>query len=116
MLASIGAGRRPLTLAVDRSLQDIARGAAGSTSIGWDAAGADEAVGVAGGPGAGDEEWRPCVRATTGPVVASVDLTRRLVALAPSETPRPSAAASTVRPCSGGGRSPWPCSAPTWWA
>jgi alkylation response protein AidB-like acyl-CoA dehydrogenase len=89
VLASVGAGRRPLTLAVDRSLQDIARGAADSTSIGWDAAGADEAVGVAGGPGAGDEEWRPCVRATTGPVVASVDLTRRLVALPPSETPRP---------------------------
>ena len=106
VLASIGAGRRPLTLAVDRSLQDIARGGlTRRASVGTRRAptkpsrsppGPVRAI-RSGGRGCGPRPapssprsispgaWSPCRRRK-----------RR----------DPSAAASTVRPCSGGGPSP----------
>jgi alkylation response protein AidB-like acyl-CoA dehydrogenase len=89
VLASVGAGRRPLTVAVDRGLGDLARWPATGAIIAWDSAGAEQATGLM-APSSGDRcgRWEPAVVGATGPVVPSVDLTRRLVALEPSETPQ----------------------------
>jgi alkylation response protein AidB-like acyl-CoA dehydrogenase len=85
--ALVGSGRRPLTIAVDRTLGGIARLPGGGTLMAWDAAGAEEAV-VLTAPDAGDgREWQPGVVATAGAAVPSIDLTRRVVALETSDSP-----------------------------
>jgi alkylation response protein AidB-like acyl-CoA dehydrogenase len=85
ILAAVGTGARPLTVAVDRGLGALARWPDSQATIGWDASGAETAtVLMDGGPG----EWQPGV-VPTGAAVPSVDLTRLLVALEPSGEPQP---------------------------
>jgi alkylation response protein AidB-like acyl-CoA dehydrogenase len=84
-LASVGAGHRPLTVAVDRGLGALARWPESPAMIGWDAAGADEATVLM---DSDQTEGQPGVVAIAGTVVPSMDLTRRLVALEPSGTPK----------------------------
>jgi alkylation response protein AidB-like acyl-CoA dehydrogenase len=89
VLASVGAGQRPVTVAVDRALGDVARYPGSGEIMAWDAAGAEEAVVLVAMDGFGQDGWQPGAIAARGPVVPSIDLTRRLLALPASDPPRP---------------------------